>query len=186
MTLTRTQGLLLLLAGLLCVRFVVLPWQASLAESRDRLQVLTDRLDRSETVYANRESVVAALARLETEVEAIEDQFPLEPDVSGFQLAQQQALTQQLQADGLQLVIFDWVLTAPEENSHLHFARFRLQARGEIGAMARFTSALESDFAHATVREIGISPVNAQQIPRQGGTAQLSLLVDLHFRKPAE
>lgn len=180
---SRTSLLLVALGVLLIARLVIRPWADQMSDSRDNLRVLTDRLDRSEAVFANREALISSLAELEKGVADMRLNYPQVEDQSSFQLAQQQDINRLLQQAGLQLVVFDWVLSGDVEGSTLGFARFRLQARGEALAQAKLMTAIEAEFPHAAIREMGVSPVNAQQITRQGGSSELSTVVDVYFRK---
>jgi len=180
---TRTRLLLTALIALLAARFFILPWVDRMGESRDNLRVLTDRLDRSEAVFSNREKLTTALSDLEARVAKMRAVYPEVEDLSAFQLAQQQEINRLLQEAGLQLVVFDWTLSGDVEDSTLGFARFRLQARGEVRAQAKFMASIEIGFLNLSVREMGVSPVNAQQVAQQGGSSELSALVDVYFRK---
>lgn len=180
---SRTRTLLAVLASLLVARFFVVPWVERMDESRDNLRVLTDRLDRSEAVFSNREALTRSLADLQRNVAKMQANYPAVEDLSAFQLAQQQEVNRLLQQAGLQLVVFDWTLTGNIEDSVLSFARFRLQARGEVVAQAKFMASIETSFLNFSVREMGVSPVNAQQVAKQGGSSELSTVVDVYFRK---
>jgi hypothetical protein len=180
---SRTSLLLAALVALLVARFLIIPWTDRMSESRDSLRVLTDRLDRSEAVFSNRELLTNSLTDLEASVAAMRVHYPEVEDLSAFQLTQQQEVNRLLQQAGLQLVVFDWVLSGDVEGSTLGFSRFRLQVRGEVLAQAKLMAAIESEFLHAAVREMGVAPVNAQQIARQGGSSDLNTVIDVYFRK---
>ena len=182
MTNERTRTLLFLLAALLAVRFVLLPWRESQDEALERLQVLTDRLDRSEAVYANREVIKKTLAKLEKATEATRVRFPDAADEAAFRLEQQQAISSKLGAAGLTVSEFNWVLSGESPETNLKFSRLRLQTSGDVGAIARFVSALETADPHLLVREMILSPVNAQQISLGSSATQLTLIVDAYYR----
>jgi hypothetical protein len=182
MTNERTRTLLLLLATLVAVRFVLLPWRESQDESLERLQVLTDRLDRSEAVYANRELINKSLAKLEKSTEGTRARFPDAADEAAFRLQQQQAVSGKLEAVGLPLSEFNWVVGGELADANLRFSRFRLQTSGDVGAIARFVSSIETTDTHLLVRELTLTPVNAQQISLGSSSTQLTMLVDAYYR----
>ncbi len=182
MTSERTRTLLWLLAVLVAVRFVLLPWRESQDESLERLQVLTDRLDRSEAVFANRAVITDALGKLEKSTEATRSRFPDAPDEAAFRLEQQQAVSDKLEAVGLSVSEFNWLVAGELVDANLRFSRFRVQTSGDIGAIARFVSSIETSDPHLLVRELTLTPVNAQQIGLGSGSTQLTLLVDAYYR----
>ena len=57
MTYSRNQVLLIVAAGLVVIRFVIVPWLNWQSEQRDALAVMTQRLDRAIGVIENREAI---------------------------------------------------------------------------------------------------------------------------------
>jgi hypothetical protein len=171
-------GIAAVLAGL---RFVVVPWIGSQDEARDQLQVLTQRLDRSEGVLQNRDAILSARDQLAAANEAARAHFPVAASVDAFRLDAQQGMAALAAANGLKLSLFDWLLDGAAGEAGLAFGRVRMQADGPPRDLARLHAALEAQLPHVAIREVQLS--SARPVGGVGeGNPALTLVADVYFR----
>ncbi|MBM4231538.1 MAG: hypothetical protein FJ184_12470 [Gammaproteobacteria bacterium] len=182
MTPDRSRLLIALLGALLAVRFAFLPWWEQQQAAIESLQVVTDRLDKSEAVIRYREQILASARSLEQEVAAVLNKLPESDDDESFRLSRQQQLTEKLQAAGLRLNVFDWTLAGNLDGASLRFSRFRLQSTGDIASIARFVSGLEVEGPSIIIRDLIVTPRNPLRDSAPGATVEFSVVADAYFR----
>jgi hypothetical protein len=172
-------GLALALAA---VRFLVIPWLESQADTREQLEVLTNRLDRSTGVVLNRDAITNTLSKLEKANETDRARFPRSEDAESFRLEAQQRVTGVVEAQGLRIDVFDWVLDGPVDSTGFGFVRGRINFTGDMRSLALLLGALEGELPNMVVREAIYNFVN----PVTGSgefRANLTLVADFHFRR---
>jgi hypothetical protein len=180
----RTQWLLGAVVLLAAIRFGLVPWVESQAEQRDRLQMLTQRLDRSEGVVANREAIVAARERLAKEAEGYRERFSRFATTDEFRLVTQQRFTGLMQANGANVRVFDWVLDGDVPDSGLSYGRARVTLEGPFRDVVRAHAELEAVMRAGAIREFTVTA--RAPSPEPGDTLVEGLmLVDLYYRKVA-
>ena len=178
----RSRLLMVLLGALLAVRFIFLPWWEYQREKIDSLQIVTERLDKSEAVLRYRAPILASAGALEKEMSTVLGAYPKAADDEAFRLSRQQEVTEQLQAKGLRLSVFDWTLAGDLEGTSLRFSRFRLQSTGDVANVARFISALEASAPSLYIRDLIVTPRNPLQNGAPGASVEFSLVVDAYFQ----
>jgi len=178
---SRVQVLMLVAGALAFVRFGFFPlldWQDAWSES---LVVLTNRLDRSVGVVANREAIVKSAAELESVNVKLRARFPKSADGDAFRLEVQRAVTELFSSQGATVGMFDWILDGEESRSGLRYARARIQAQGGNRALARALARLEGSYPNAVLLDVlGNSQIPAYG-PTDGGTG-VTLVADFYFR----
>jgi hypothetical protein len=172
-------GVALVLAG---IRFLIMPWLDSQADTREQLEVLTNRLDRSTGVVLNREAITTTLAKLEKANSADRARFPLSEDAESFRLEAQQRVTGVVETQGMRIDVFDWILDGPPDATGFGFVRGRINFTGDMRSLALLLGALEGELPNMVVREALYNFVN----PVFGNgeyRASLTLVADFHYRR---
>lgn len=179
---SRLPALLGLLLVLGALRFGIVPWAQSQDASREELEVLTRRLDRSEGVVQNRTAIVAAREALAANSGSVLARFPASASADQFRLTTQQRVGAVAQAAGVQVTVFDWVLEGRVDDAGLAYGRARIAFEGPLRDVARAHGELEAALPNAAVREVGlqaINPADATGVVR----ATQTMLVDVFYRR---
>lgn len=184
MTDQRRALLLVIAAVLALLRFGVVPWVQAQNDARDRLQVLTQRLDRSVGVVGNRDAILAARDQLRGAAEAARARFPTAASPEAFRLDSQRQVGAIVAAAGLQLALFDWVLDGSVPDSGLSYGRIRFQVEGSLGDIARLHSQLEGALPSLAVRELQLN-LRGEAQALDETTASITFVADLFFRLQA-
>lgn len=177
----RRRLLIGFLIALVSIKFVVLPWLTIQSDQRERLDVLTKRLDRAIGVIANRGSITSSLADLERANSDDRQRFPQAPGLEGFRLQEQQRVVGLLESKGLKLEAFDWILDSPPDGTGLGFCRGRLSLRGELRMLALLLGEVEGRLPNMVVKEVSFN----LERPARGAldtNAVVTLVADYHFR----
>jgi hypothetical protein len=181
----RRRALIGILLALAAVRFLILPWIESQGDARDRLEVLTNRLDRSLGVVLNREAIRSSRQELEKANAAERSKFPESKDVSNFQLEAQQRVTGIIQSRTLQVEAFDWILNEPPGPNGFGYIRCRLLVRGDQRALAFLLGELEGNSPNISVREATFNFESPARGPVEAKTL-MTLIADFYFRGKPE
>ena len=178
------RNLLISIAVVLAVlQFLIVPWFAAQAAARERLQVLTARLVRSEAVLANKKLIQDTERALSAAAAQTLDRFPRVANVDAFRLEAQPKVIAVGAANGLTVSNFSWLIDGKVEGSGLQFARARVQWSGPVRALAAAQAQLETGFPNVFVREVGVAgPGGGPGITSADIPATLTLVVDLYFR----
>ena len=177
----RYRLLLGIAAVLAALRFGVVPWVEAQAAARERLQVLTQRLDRSVGVIDNREAVLSAAESLEAAAGEARARFPEFDSAESFRLEGQRRIGALAAASGLSLAVFDWVLEGAVEASGVAYGRTRFQVEGALRDVVRLHGELEGQLPTLSVRELQLNL--AGPAAGVGETrATLTVLADLFYR----
>jgi hypothetical protein len=180
----RIRKLLVLLAILVGLRFVVLPWIESQSATRDEVSVLTKRLDRSQSLLANEELIKKTDQYLTNSLRGVRSRFPSHGSVDSFKLEMQPKIGEVAQLNGMTINLFTWVLDGEVKDAGLRFVRTRVQLTGSLAQLAAFQGQLEGDMPNVFIREIAIAGNSAGVMPGDVlGT--LTLTADLYFRSNA-
>lgn len=174
-------GALVVLASL---RFLILPWIDQQTESREQLEVLTKRLDRSTGVVLNRGAITDALSRLEKANTVDRQLFPQAVGAEAFRLDAQQRVTRIVDGQGLQIEVFDWILDGQPDASGLGFVRGRIFFKGDLRKLAFLIGSLEGELPNMVIREA----LYGFEYPVSGNgehRTQITLIADFHFRSKA-
>ena len=180
----RRRMLLAIAATLAVARLVVVPWVEAQGAARERLQVLTQRLDRSAAVIGSREKVLAAREELRAATELALGPFPVADSVDAFRLDAQRQVAGIVESVGLQVSLFDWLLDGQVDKAGLRSGRIRLQVEGPVGDVARLHGELEGRLPFLAARDV---QVNFQGMGPDLSEvrASLTLVADLYYREQA-
>ena len=179
----RYRLLLIFALVLAAIRFVIVPWVAHQGERRDSLQVLTQRLDRSETLVGARESILKQAGTLTAATRAARARYPVAQNSDEFRLLAQQQFSMLAQEAGIMITVFDVLLEGEQQEANLKFVRARVQIQGALNRVARFHGEIEGRMPHAAVRSFRIDspmPIAGPGDP----TVQGSMTVDLYYALP--
>jgi hypothetical protein len=173
---------LLLLAGVLAaIRFVVFPWLELQADWHDQLKVLTQRLDRSEALLANRSIIEKALLSAEQDHAALLSRFPEAVDDESFKRETQQQVSAIATELGARVTYFDW-LEPVESVSGLGAQRARMTVEGGMRSLALLQGQLETRMPHLFVQEVSYelrTPIGgAWEFPSSSTST-----FDFHYRR---
>ena len=174
-------GITLLLVTL---RFVAVPWIQAQGEQRQRLQVLTQRLDRSLGVVGNGEAIAAAQRHLGTDTTALRDRYPETADPEGFRLEAQRAIGAVVSRTGVTLGLFDWLLDGESAEARLAYGRVRIRLEGPLSKVILAHGELEASLPYAAVRELAVDLREPAARPDET-QAGATLVVDLYYRTRA-
>lgn len=181
MTSQRRRLLLGVAAVLALLRFAVVPWLDAQADARERLQVLTQRLDRSVGVVQNRDAILGAAAALRAATEAARGRFPTAVTAESFRLDDQRRIGAIVAGAGLKLALFDWVLEGAVPDGGLAYARIRFQVEGALSDVMRVHGDLEGGLPYMAVREMQLNLGSGAAGP-DDTSAALTVVADLYFR----
>jgi hypothetical protein len=180
---SRFRWLLSLAATLAVLRFVAVPWVASQAGAHDRLFAVTRQLDRAEAIVDAGSSLQARRDSLESVVRELAGRAPLANPGGEHRVQVQRDMRAAVEAAGLQLEVFEWVLDGEAEAAGLAFGRIRLQIQGRLRDVARAHVDIEAGFPNVFVRDMNVSV-------RRGGrldtTASATMELDLYYRQGEE
>ena len=178
--LSRGQTLLAVAAVLGLIRFGYLPLLEWQDDWRESLVVLTNRLDRSVGVVANREAIIKSAADLESANAKLRARFPQSKDSDAFRLEAQKAVTDLFFSQGGTVSMFDWILDGQEPRSGLRYARARIQVQGGNRALARALARLEGSYPNTVLLDVLGNSQAPAYAPTDGGTA-MTLVADFYF-----
>jgi hypothetical protein len=184
MTDQRRALLLGIAAVLALLRFGVMPWIQAQNDARDRLQVLTQRLDRSVGVVSNRDAILAARDQLSGAAAAARSRFPAAASREAFQLDSQRRVGAVISTTGLKLALFDWVLDGKVDDAGLEYGRIRFQVEGPLRDMVRLHGDLEGTLPFLVVREVQLN-FRGEAAALDDTAVTLSVVADLFFRLQA-
>lgn len=178
---SRMQWLLGVAGVLAVARLVIVPWAEAQTEQRQQLEVLTQRLDRSEGVVANREVILAAQERLRKDAENTLTVFPLAPGDDESRLAAQRRIAALANQAGLTVTLFDWLLDGEVNEAGLAYSRASVKLEGPLDRMILMHGELEASLPFAAVRELQVRSRSAVSGP-SSDPASAVLVVDLFYR----
>lgn len=177
---TRAKWLLGVAALLAIARFVLVPWVEAQNAQREQLEVLTQRLDRSEGVVRNRDAILQARDGLVQESAAMFSVYPSAADEDP-RLAAQRSLNALATRAGLQVTLFDWLLEGEVSEAGLAYGRASVRLEGPLDKLILMHGELEGSMPSAAVRELQVR----LRGPAGGPTAapaSASLVIDIFYR----
>lgn len=178
----RRRLLIGALLVLCTVKFLVVPWVAYQADLRERLALLTQRLDRSAGVILNREAIVSARSRLEAANAVDRARFPESRSLESFRLDSQQRLTALVESQSLRIEAFDWILDRSADQTGFGLVRGRIVVRGDMRVLALLLGSLESELANMVIGEVSFNPETGARGPYDT-RATMTLTADYYFRQ---
>lgn len=178
----RNKVLLGIAAVLAVLRFGIVPWIDSQAQARERLQVLTQRLDRSVGVVQNRKAILDAQKTLRAASARAHGRFPAAPSAEAFRLDNQRRIGAIVTASGAQLALFDWLLEGRLKDTDLSYGRVRFQVDGPLRDVVRAHAELEGNLPSLVVREVQLNLSSPAAGPDEARTT-MTVIGDLFFRQ---
>ena len=177
----RYRQLLWLAVGLASVRFIIFPWFDLQADWRDQLDVLTQRLDRSEALLASQAAIEQTLSRVRKEHQTLFIRFPVATDDESFKREAQQSISTIATELGLRVTYFDW-LEAVDSVDELDAQRVRMTVEGGMRSLALFQGELEARMPHLFIRGVSYdlrTPIGGSwEFP-----SSATWTFDLHYRQ---
>lgn len=174
----RLRLLLLALVAVLGLRFAFVPWLGWLDEKRQELQVLTDRLERSDSVLANEKAIRQALATHEKHASALRARFPAKVLPGDYRIKVQQAIGEMAAANNLVLQSFEWVLESEVDRSGLQHVRARLTLSGAPRGLAAMHAKLDSEYPNLIIQEVSFGAGGLPVIDPDTAGQNLTLVGD--------
>lgn len=182
MNASRNRLLLGVALALAAVKFLLMPWIEAQSASRESLQVLSRRLDRSEGVIRNREDIRLAVKQIDASTRDARAIFPASPDAETFRLeSQRQASAIATAAGGVSVKVFEWVLDGEAGDARLAFSRARLQLDGQFRQLVLAQSRLESQLPHVVLRQLNFVAPSPIDQPNESQST-LTLVIDFYYR----
>ncbi|MEJ2602774.1 MAG: hypothetical protein P8172_05715 [Gammaproteobacteria bacterium] len=177
---SRTRMLVVFVAVLAVLRFIVVPWLHGQATAHDRLFTVTRQLDRAEAVAEIGPRILSRRDALRASVEDLGARAPAAGTGAEYRLRVQQELRSALEASGLEMTVFEWVLDGRDEPTGLAFGRVRIQVEGPLVDVARAHVGIEAGLPHAFVRALNVTVLRGGGGPNSGARATMEL--DLYYR----
>lgn len=181
---SRVRLLLGLAAMLAVMRFVVAPWIEAQAGMHDRLYAVTRQLDRADAIVNAGSELQERRDALADIVRELAARAPLATAGSEHRVRIQRELRAAVEAAGLELKVFEWVLDGEAEAAGLVFGRVRLQLEGLLRNVAEAHVSIEAGLPYVFVRDLDVS------VRRGGGgassAANATMELDLYYRTPDE
>lgn len=178
---SRTRLLLGAAAALAVIRLFIVPWVSQQVEQRQQLEVLTQRLDRSQGVVGNKDAILAAQAKLEGQVQTAQQVFPAVVDQDRFRLDAQRKISEIATQGGLTVSVFDWLLNGDVEAAGLAFGRVSVQFEGPLDKVIAVHGELEGSLPFAAIREFSVRLRSAAAGPNQDASTA-TIVMDLFYR----
>lgn len=177
---SRARLLLGFAAVLAVLRFLVVPWIDSQADVHDRLFAVTRQLDRADAIVDAGSDLQARRDALAAVVQELAARAPTAEAGSQHRLQVQREMRAAVEAAGLELKVFEWVLDGQAEAAGLSFGRIRLQIEGPLRNIADVHVGIEAGFANAFIRDLTIVVRRGGQM---GTTANATMELDLYYRQ---
>jgi hypothetical protein len=178
----RFQTLLGLAVLLAVLRLVVVPWTQSQGETRQQLEVLTQRLDRSAGVVGSKEHILAARAALEKSTSVTRKAFPLVQDRERFRLEAQRQISAVAAGGNAKVTLFDWIIDGTAPDAGLAYGRANVKLDGALEKLVALHGELEGRMPNLAIREakvdLGRGATGIGPTP-----ASLLLVVDLYYQE---
>lgn len=175
----RIRLLLSFAAALAIVRFVVVPWVSAQADMHDRAFAVTRQLDRAEAIVGAGSELQARRSALSAVVQELAGRAPLATPGSQHRVQVQRELRATVEAAGLELKVFEWVMDGEAEAAGLSFGRVRLQIEGPLRNVAAAHVDIEAGFPNAFVRNLSVVVRSGGQL---GTTANATMELDIFYR----
>lgn len=176
---SRVRLLLAFAATLAALRIMVVPWIAGQADTRDRLYAITRQLDRAEAIVETAAELQARRDALAAVVAGLAARAPLASRGIEHRLQVQRELRAVVEAAGLRLQVFEWVLDDETATAGLAFGRVRLQLAGTLRGVAEAHVSIEAGLPHVFVRDL---TVNVRRGGQLASAASATMELDLYFR----
>lgn len=177
----RARALLIVALVLAAVRFALMPWLEWQGEKREALQVLTQRLDRSEGLVRSRSAIERNATALFAESQKAKAVFPVVTSGEAFRLQSQQQLTALAQQFGVSVKVFDVLTEGDVDRLSLRFIRVRLQVEGAARFVARFHGEIEGRMQNAIVRSVRFESNVVPLVAPGEAIVQAALMADLYY-----
>ena len=177
---SRYRTLLIVALVLAAARFVVLPLVSLQAEQRDNLRLLTQRLDRSESLVERKEIILTQTSRLNAAYRNARSRYPVAGSPDEYRLQVQQQISALAQECGVSITVFDVLLDGAQPDARLGFVRVRMQMQGGLSRVARFHGEFEGRVQNASLKSVNFTssfPISGPGNP----IVQAAFTADLFF-----
>lgn len=181
----RTKALIVLAVLLGATRFIAVPWASSQNEKHERLELVTERLDRSKALLSGGKGILASEKDLEASVSVAQAIFPSINDVAAFRLDTQRKVSSIAQANGATVSLFEWLLDGAVPGAQLSFGKVRLSLEGPLEKLVGSHGALEAEMPYAMTRELDLD-ADSSLVGLDNTEARLNLTMDIYFRPYSE
>jgi hypothetical protein len=150
----RLRFLIGLLGIVLALRFVLTPWVEWIAEKHEELQVLTDRLERSDSVLANKREIRLAFAEHSKNNASLRSRFPVAILPNDYRIKVQQHIGEIATTSGLTVQSFEWLVESEVDAAGMRYVRSRFTISGSSRGLAEMHAKLESEYPNLLIQEV--------------------------------
>jgi hypothetical protein len=178
------QALLGLAVALAALRMVVVPWTQAQGETRQQLEVLTQRLDRSAGVAGSKDVIIAARDALAASTESSRKDFPLVDDRERFRLEAQRQIAAVAAGGNVKVTLFDWIMDGTVPEAGLSYGRVTLKLEGPLDRLVAVHGEIEGRLPFVAIREAKVS-LGRGAAGLSSNPASIVLMVDLYYRERA-
>lgn len=177
----RARWLLGLALALAVVRFVLVPWTSAQVEQKQRLELLTARLDRSVGVVFGEKSILEAQGKVTAAAAETRSRFPEVVDKEHFRLDVQRQLAAIASRGGVKVGIFDWIVDGSAQEAALEYGRVSTSLEGPLDNLVAVHGQIEGEMPFAAIREVRVE-LGRGESGLTATPARISLVMDLFYR----
>lgn len=174
----RNKLLLSILALLLFLRFVMVPWIEWQDEQSVQLQTLTKRLVRSESLLAVRGDVVNQFETAKQKAIELKQGLGETTDPTQYRVDFQEKLQAKLDATQVQLSSFEWLSDQDVGAFAIKRGRVNLRLKGALADIVQAHATLELDYPGLQIKDLRASwqgPLN------EYSSVEMQLLIELDY-----
>lgn len=151
----QNKPLLIALVALLAVvKFVLLPLQQQQQALYQQLESSTKRVQRSEALLAEKETLLQWQSRQQQELQQLLQPFPLVDSAAQYRLQLQQQLQQLAAANQVSVTFFDWLTDTPLQVFNLQRSRISWRVEGDASKVMQLHLQLEQQFPQFMLRDV--------------------------------
>lgn len=169
-----------IVALLVFLRFVLVPWQAYQEELHQQLDALSKRLQRSEALLSQQQQLNESQAQLQQQLTTLLQPFPAVEAAAQYRLQLQQQLQQLAAEHQVSVTFFDWLSDTPLNVFNLQRARINLRLQGNAASVMAVHLLLEQRYTHFIIRDLRGSWRGAISPDSQ---VEFTLLIEADYRQ---
>ena len=174
----RNKFMLSILALLVFLRFVLVPWIEWQDEKNIELQTLTKRLVRSEALLAARDEVLAQSEVAKQKSSDLKLGLAITSDTAQYKVEFQEDLQAKLDAMNVQLSSFEWLSEQEIGAFAIKTGRVNVRFKGAVADIVQAHAMLEIDFPGLVVKDLR---ANWQGPFNEYSVIEMQLLIEVDY-----
>jgi len=150
----RNKFMLSVLALLVFLRFVLVPWVEWQDEQNIQLQTLTKRLVRSESLLAARDEVIAQSSNAKQKSNELKLGLAVTSEAAQYRVEFQEHLQAKIDSINVQLSSFEWLSEQDTGAFSIKSGRVNIRLKGAIADIVQAHAMLEIDYPGLEIKEL--------------------------------